>query len=544
MLLSTKVEIVVTPNRRQYWLDKGYEVNIPKGIGKGNSQTKIIVSVNDLPKNSNVRVECWCEGCGTFYSNIWSRYDQYCGKCRTSQHLIGNTFGKTNATIKSPPRDELLEKIHHFVTLQKVADFYNTSLIILKRWLRENDISVDPYWGTKVHLEDTAEFIDDCSTMFMTDILRKYNISRAPVIRLCKELNIDLPKNTLSQSIYYREQVLSLYDDIVDMNKNQAKSIKDISVELNIPISFILEELRKRDQPVILHSYNKSSGELEVRQYISAKGFDCHSRKIKFNDKKFEIDCLVPEKSFGVEYCGEFWHSEENRHKDYHQEKTLWAKRQNINLMTIFEHEWKSKRPILESMIDNRLGISSRKIYARNTNIIDLSNNRKKVKDFQDNNHIQGSINSKINIGLEHDGELVSLLSVSKSRFNKKYQYEITRFCNALNTNVVGGASKLFKYFINNFEVKSCISYADLRFGFGEVYEHLGFIKESCNKPAYWYYHLRKFTFENRMKYQKHKLQKLLKDFDPDLSEVENMRQNNYVRIWDCGNLVYVYNSV
>lgn len=96
MLLSTKVELTVGSSNCTYWKEKGYEFTIPKGVGKGNTKTRLVVSVNDLPKNSNIRVECWCEGCGKFYTNRWSRYDQYCGSCRTNRAKMGNTFGSAN----------------------------------------------------------------------------------------------------------------------------------------------------------------------------------------------------------------------------------------------------------------------------------------------------------------------------------------------------------------------------------------------------------------------------------------------------------------
>jgi len=49
-------------------------------------------------------------------------------------------------------------------------------------------------------------------------------------------------------------------------------------------------------------------------------------------------------------------------------------------------------------------------------------------------NHIQGGINSSVNIGLFFGGEMVSCLSISKSRFTDGY--EITRICKSLNKNV------------------------------------------------------------------------------------------------------------
>jgi len=43
----------------------------------------------------------------------------------------------------------------------------------------------------------------------------------------------------------------------------------------------------------------------------------------------------------------------------------------------------------------------------------------------------------------------------------------------------------------------------------------------------------------HRSKFQKHKLSKLLDNFDSNLSEVSNMYANGYRRIWDSGNIVY-----
>ena len=41
--------------------------------------------------------------------------------------------------------------------------------------------------------------------------------------------------------------------------------------------------------------------------------------------------------------------------------------------------------------------------------------------------------------------------------------------------------------------------------------------------------------------FQKHKLKDKLENFDSDLTEVENMINNGYNRIYDCGNLKFVY---
>jgi len=45
------------------------------------------------------------------------------------------------------------------------------------------------------------------------------------------------------------------------------------------------------------------------------------------------------------------------------------------------------------------------------------------------------------------------------------------------------------------------------------------------------------------MNFQKHKLKTILPTFDPTLTEWENMKNNGYDRIWDCGNGKWKYIS-
>jgi hypothetical protein len=131
-------------------------------------------------------------------------------------------------------------------------------------------------------------------------------------------------------------------------------------------------------------------------------------------------------------------------------------------------------------------------------------------------------------------------MTFGKSRFNKKYKYELLRFCNKLGYHIPGSASKLLKYFERNYKPKSLISYADRRWSRGNVYEKLGFKMIGKSKPNYWYFKLTSNIRYSRINFQKHKLKDILEKFDETLSESENMKLNGYNRIYDCGNLVYV----
>ena len=114
-------------------------------------------------------------------------------------------------------------------------------------------------------------------------------------------------------------------------------------------------------------------------------------------------------------------------------------------------------------------------------------------------------------------------------------KYELLRFCNKLNTNVVGGASKLFKYFIKEYEPIEIVSYADRRWSKGNLYEKIGFTKVSITEPSYYYIvnHVRK----NRIEYQKHKL--VAMGYDSNKTEKQIMKELGYKRIYDCGTIKF-----
>jgi hypothetical protein len=157
-------------------------------------------------------------------------------------------------------------------------------------------------------------------------------------------------------------------------------------------------------------------------------------------------------------------------------------------------------------------------------------------------NHIQGTCASKINLGLFYEKELVSLMTFGKPRFNKKYEYELIRFCNKKNLSVIGGASKLLHSFIEEYHPNSIISYANRRWSQGNLYEKLGFSLDLETPPNYFYFHPDDFLLKSRVQFQKHKLQSILQEYNPDLSETKNMYINGYRKIYDCGNKVYSLN--
>ncbi len=299
-----------------------------------------------------------------------------------------------------------------------------------------------------------------------------------------------------------------------------------------------------------------SRAEYEIIKFIEK----IYSGKVLKNDRKIikpkELDIYIPEKNLAIEFNGLYWHSFnqkelKNKFKYRHLEKTKLAEEKGINLLHIFENEWLDpiKQDIWKSIISYKLGIVKQRYYARKLIIKEISN--KEAKIFLEENHIQGAIDSKINIGLFDKNKLISLMTFGKSRFNKNYQYELYRFASKKYNSCVGCAQRLFKYFLRTYQPKSIISYANRRWAFAKsnVYQKIGFEFLRESEPNYYYFKPNELILYPRNKFQKYKIRKFAQNlesefykiFNNEKSESDLMFEAGYRRIYDVGQLVYEY---
>lgn len=283
---------------------------------------------------------------------------------------------------------------------------------------------------------------------------------------------------------------------------------------------------------------NISKPESDISNFISKYvEIDKNNRKILSNSK--EIDILIPSKNIAFEYDGLVWHSEKfGKDKNYHLNKTKECLKNGIYLYHIFEDEWIYNRYIVESRIKNILGVTENKIYARKCKIKEISSNDSSL--FLKLNHLQGDCKSKYRYGLFYNDELVSVMTFGHLRKNlgnhgDENEFELLRFCNKLNTSVVGGASKLLKYFISTINPDRIISYADKRWSNGSLYKILGFKHIKDSEPGYFYIFGQRR--ENRFKYRKDAL--VRQGFDKNKTEHEIMLERGIYRIYDCGMMVF-----
>lgn len=345
-------------------------------------------------------------------------------------------------------------------------------------------------------------------------------------------------RDTINKKTLKRYQE-SVTDAEITNYSNKQFTCKCLKCNKTFTISEYLAYLRHFRYHTSLCTYcNKldshaSTEENNIANYLaSITTVQRHNRTILENSK--ELDIFLPDKNIAIEYDGLYWHSELRKSNTYQVDKTNECEKHGIQLIHIFEDDWLYKQDIVKSRLNNLLGIS-KKIFARKCDIRIVSFADSKT--FLEKNHIQGSCVSSIRYGLYYEDELVSLMTFGKSRF-KSNEYELLRFCNKLNTTVVGGASKLFKHFLREHsEITTIVSYADRCWSIGNLYEKLGFTKHHCTAPNYYYIMDNKRI--NRMNFQKKSL--ITCEEDKEKTEHELMLERNIYRIYDCGNIKYVY---
>jgi hypothetical protein len=273
---------------------------------------------------------------------------------------------------------------------------------------------------------------------------------------------------------------------------------------------------------------NKSIKEKELSNYIKSI---YNVEVIESYRDGLEIDIYLPDLKLGFEFNGLYWHSEEWKEKNYHLDKTLYFKEKGIRIIHIWEDDWDNKCDIIKSQIRNWLGSNKDRIFARKCKVGILDKNI--CRDFLNKNHIQGVDKSSLKLGLYYNDELVSVMTFDRFEGRTKMEdggWNLSRFCNRLGSNVVGGASKILNYFIKNWNPTRIISYADRDWSDGGLYYQLGFsmIKESNPDYKYFYDGIRvhKSNFKkSKLKYR--------------VSESEYMSSIGVCKIWDCGKIKF-----
>jgi hypothetical protein len=275
---------------------------------------------------------------------------------------------------------------------------------------------------------------------------------------------------------------------------------------------------------------NGSKAEREIADWLE------QYTEVSRNDRSIisplELDIYLPEYKVAIEYNGLYWHNELRKDRNYHLDKTNKCLENGVRLIHIFEDEYENTPTIVKDRLKNMLGINKR-IYARKCEV-------KKIKPTEANAfikkyHIQGSGRANVHLGLWHNSELVAVMTFLNGDISKGItDWELNRFCNKSGVTVVGGASKLFKYFTRHHSTETIISYADRRWSaVSPFYEKLGFEHNKDTVPNYWYILPSEMNRTHRYA--------LRKPSGCGDTERELRLSEGYLRIYDCGSSKYIW---
>lgn len=259
-----------------------------------------------------------------------------------------------------------------------------------------------------------------------------------------------------------------------------------------------------------------------------------------------ELDIWLPARNLAIEYCGLWWHSEGKlgkRARRRHVDKLEACEKLGIRLVTVFSDEWQFKKEVVKNYLKAILGLKTKTIGARQTQVIIPT--RTRAQDFFDIHHLQGAAGNRF-YGLEDkSGQLVAVASFDVAKRSRRAttgsrMWELTRYCVRGGTNVPGGLSKLLKIFIRDYQPQSIVSYSDRRWSVGALYKAVGFRHDGRCPPNYTYFHRGgRGNRKGKSHYTKIKLMALgAKSW---ATEWEMAKSLGLDRIWDCGLDRWVY---
>lgn len=501
-----------------------------------------LLSLSSIEKR-NTKVEYKCEKCNKIINEsvlcFMKKQSLVCGKCTTQI--------KRSAKI-----DEIKRKVRE-TNLQRYGTVSNLSTMNKERKARGELLgAADPKIKEKMRQTNLEKYgVDNCSNFGRKDVkdkikqtfIEKYGVDHNFKI---KEFKDKRAAEAVKRNQKYRNSP-DYIKFFIDRYINQRNLIlmntflKDDETYYDIKCPECGETFTWsiKDRINGGHQYpycekcnrsGKSKEEKELYDFVKS----IYNGPIITNDRKAlngkEIDIYLPERKFGIEYNGLYWHAGD---KTRHREKWEAAQAAGIDLMQIWSCEWEQKRPILESIIKNRLGLAT-PIYARKCKIKEVP--LKEAKDFANANHMQGFYHGMY-VGLYYDNELVDMSIFCENRFGGKYDWELTRHVIKHGVRVIGGLSKELKYFRRIGHHGDIVDYCDMRLFNGKG--HWSFEEVGITPPDMQYTDFVRII--PRGKYQKRNMPKIPGfKYDPSKTQLENLHDNGMDFIYGVGHKIFV----
>lgn len=319
-------------------------------------------------------------------------------------------------------------------------------------------------------------------------------------------------------------------DWLVDQHIGQKKTITEIADQLDFDMSTLCVHFRTLGID-INKTITQSSQEREIIDFIKTLDSDIN---ICTNTRSiippYELDIWLPQYNLAIEVCGLYWHSTEFKTSQYHHNKYVMCRDKGIRLITLFDDEWNANKQIVKSFLSYTIGKNYAQIPARKC-CVDYNPDPRQIRDFFETYHIQGNGPGSIKIALTHNHMCVAAMCFINTHHGN---YILNRYCSL---GVTGGFTKLLSAFKRRYPWKKITTFADLRWGQGDLYVKTGFVCDKILPPDYYYVSHDKKKRIHKFNFRRKHLARILPVFDESLTEKENCYNSGYHMIYDCGKL-------
>ena len=527
MILDKFLRIKIKGKYQNHYLKLGYSLE----------EEYTDVKIEDIMKTSHYMVKVQCDYCNNITSTQLRRVinkEKYCcSRCKSTTKLTNlEKYG-----VENPFELDIFQEKSKKTNLEKFGtEFPNKNEKVKEKRLKTN--------LEKYNIENVFQLNK------IKEQIKKTNLEKYGVEFSLQDESIKTKKNQTTLKKYgneiYNKSEESKKNTIIGQHPNYIKYLnnnislfkcdlnKDHDFEINVDnfhsrLKYKLY-LCTTCYPI---GVQKSIKEKQLLEYIQTI---YNGEIISSYRDGLEIDIYLPELKIGIEFNGLYWHSNKFKELNYHINKLNFFKEKGIDIKFIYEDDFDNNFDIIKSQISNWIGLSN-KIYARKTEVKQIIN-VDEYRIFLNNNHIQGYVASKLTYGLYYQNQLVSIMCFDKKegRLNmKEDEWNLNRFCNLLNHQIIGGASKLLNYFIKEYNPSRIISYADKDWSNGNLYFTLGFNILSESKPDY------KYIVDGVRKSKQHFTKAKLAKLGHDISLTESQIMNNLGinKIYDCGKMKF-----
>lgn len=239
-----------------------------------------------------------------------------------------------------------------------------------------------------------------------------------------------------------------------------------------------------------------------------------------------ELDIYLSELKLAVEIDGDYWHGcsdysifQEVLKKSGEKQKRCHE--MGIRLVTIKECDYIDRPDVFKRFLDDCI-MPRKRIFARKCEIKEIDTDT--ARDFCNYYHVNGYRGGYVKYGLYDKEE--GLICVAVFGKNKDYENECIRLCYKTGISIIGGWEKIQKHFGKKF-----LHYVNLQYFDGENKTGVGFRFKKDDLV------LSRNTLQRNTQ-----LKKYCKNFQESLSDAENLFNNGFIAIFDCGNDRRIYN--